>query len=66
MRTKPNLRLLIIFQAFLLTGFGLILKDLDDTLGVKLVWFGIAVLVFFILKISVQFITKNPQKKESI
>ena len=64
--SMPNFRLLMIFQAILFTGFGLILKDLDDTFGDKLLWTGIAVLAFFILEASYKLINKNSRGKESV
>lgn len=59
MRHKPNFRLLIIIQAFLFAAFGLILKNLDDALGNKLLWSGTAVLAFFVLKASFRIVRKN-------
>jgi hypothetical protein len=63
MRRKPNFRLLLIIQAFLFAGFGLILKNLDDALGDKLLWTGIAVIAFFTFRASFRQIIR---KKESI
>ena len=63
MRRKPNFRLLLIIQAFLFAGFGLILKNLDDALGDKLLWTGTAVIAFFTLRASFREIIR---KKESL
>ena len=65
MRRKPNFRLLIIVQAFLFAGFGLILKNLDDKLGDKLLWSGVVILAFFVLRISMRLVNKNSHNKEN-
>ena len=66
MQNKHNFRLLIVIQAFFLAGFGLILKNMDDAIGNKLLWTGAGILALFILKASFRFVSKNFQKKESV
>jgi hypothetical protein len=65
MRHKPNFRLLIIIQAFLFAGFGLILKNLDDTLGDKLLWSSVVVLAFFVIKTSFRMVRKNSHNERA-
>jgi hypothetical protein len=65
MSNLPNLRPFITFQAFLFTGYGLILKNLEDTLGDKLFYTGIAILTLLAIHASYRLIHKNPQTGES-
>ena len=66
MRHKPNFRLLTVFQAFLFTGYGFILKNLDDDYADKFLFVGIAVLTFFGGQAFFRYISRNFQKKESL
>ena len=58
---KPYYRLLIAVQAFLFAAFGLILKNLDDSLGDKLLWASIAVLAFVVVKASLKLFNKRKE-----
>ena len=58
---KPYYRLLIAVQAFLFAAFGIILKNLDDSLGDKLLWAGVAVLALVVLKTSLKMISKRKE-----
>ena len=57
---------MIAFQAALFTGYGLILKNLEDSLGDKLLWTGVAILAFFVLRGSYRLANKNSHRKETV
>jgi hypothetical protein len=59
--SKSSFRLLVTMQAFLFTIFGVILKNMDDSLGNKLLWTGVILLGILSLRVFVKFLVNRTE-----